>query len=119
MMSTKNLSDAPKRRSRCSLVLGTGQVLRCLGSDGRKYSQLVKGKDDLRLDAVMQQLFGVVNQFLALSPETAKRKLALRTYKVCGLPMPASHLHPTDIYAGVCDCSLPGLRVQGISGCGV
>ena len=80
-------------------------MLRCLGSDGRKYSQLVKGKDDLRLDAVMQQLFGVVNQFLALSPETAKRKLALRTYKVCGLPMPAAHLHPTNSYAGLCDCS--------------
>jgi hypothetical protein len=58
------------------------QVLRCIGSDGVEYSQLVKGKDDLRLDAVMQQLFGVVNQFLSLSAETAKRRLTLRTYKV-------------------------------------
>ncbi len=98
-------NDTAPRGTHCLLVLGTGQVLRCLGSDGRRYNQLVKGKDDLRLDAVMQQLFGVVNQFLALSPETAKRKLALRTYKVCGLPMPASHLHPTNICAGACDCS--------------
>ena len=33
-------------------------------------------------DCVMQQLFSVVNQFLAHSTETAKRQLALRCYKV-------------------------------------
>jgi ataxia telangiectasia mutated family protein len=33
----------------------------------------------------MQQLFGVVNQFLAHSSETSKRQLALRCYKVVPL----------------------------------
>jgi hypothetical protein len=72
-------------------------VLKCLGSDGVWYNQLVKGKDDLRLDAVMQQLFSVVNTFLSLDSATAQRRLAIRTYKVrllscdpaCGWWLPA------------------------------
>ncbi len=39
--------------------------IKCLGSDGRWEIQLVKGTDDLRQDAVMQQVFGLVNGLLA------------------------------------------------------
>jgi len=67
------------------------QVLKCMGSDGVWYSQLVKGKDDLRLDAVMQQLFRVVNTFLALNRETRQRRLSIRTYKV--RPSPSRPWH--------------------------
>ncbi len=41
-----------------------------------------QGKDDLRQDAVMQQVFGMVNELLQREPETQKRRLTVRTYKV-------------------------------------
>ncbi|XP_059177895.1 serine-protein kinase ATM-like [Physella acuta] len=67
------------------------KVIKCLGSDGHLRTQLVKGQDDLRQDAVMQQVFSLVNQLLAGAPETRQRQLNIRTYKViplsqkCGL----------------------------------
>lgn len=45
----------------------------------------VKGRDDLRQDAVMEQVFGMVNQLLIKNSETRKRKLKMRTYKVLSL----------------------------------
>lgn len=52
-------------------------------SAGVRHRQLVKsGNDDLRQDAVMQQLFGLINEVLAHSPATAKRRLRIVTYKV-------------------------------------
>ena len=41
-----------------------------------------QGKDDLRQDAVMQQVFSVVNNLLTKNAETRRRNLAVRTYKV-------------------------------------
>lgn len=41
---------------------------------------MVKGKDDLRQDAVMQQVFTIINSFLAANKQT--KKLLIRTYKV-------------------------------------
>jgi hypothetical protein len=38
------------------------KLIECLGSDAKKYLQLVKGNDDLRQDAVMQQMFSLVNR---------------------------------------------------------
>ena len=58
------------------------KVISCLGTDGRRRRQLVKGRDDLRQDAVMQQVFVLVNQLLAKEPATTKRKLSIRTYRV-------------------------------------
>ena len=40
------------------------KVIECVGSDGNLYRQLVKGNDDLRQDAVMQQIFSLVNLLL-------------------------------------------------------
>ncbi|CAO1305967.1 unnamed protein product [Diamesa serratosioi] len=54
----------------------------CRTSDGKIRSQLLKGKDDLRQDAVMQQVFAVVNQLLRAHKETNKIKANVRTYKV-------------------------------------
>lgn len=54
----------------------------CRTSDGKIRSQLLKGKDDLRQDAVMQQVFAVVNQLLRFHKETNKIKAKVRTYKV-------------------------------------
>ena len=54
----------------------------CLCSDGVIRPQLLKGSDDMRQDAVMQQVFGVVNQLLKNSKETSDRHARIRTYKV-------------------------------------
>lgn len=59
----------------------------CVCSDGKIRAQLVKGKDDLRQDAVMQQVFGIVNELLNQDSEFIERKLKLRTYKVTPLSM--------------------------------
>ena len=41
-----------------------------------------QGQDDLRQDAVMQQVFAVMNTLLSTSKETQQRRLKIRTYKV-------------------------------------
>ncbi|XP_062510724.1 serine-protein kinase ATM-like isoform X2 [Corticium candelabrum] len=61
------------------------KIVTCIGSDGRRRRQLVKGKDDLRQDAVMQQVFALVNKLLQKKAATRKRKLTIRTYKVIPL----------------------------------
>lgn len=40
------------------------KIVVCLGSKGGRFKQLVKGEDDLRQDAIMQQVFGTVNDLL-------------------------------------------------------
>lgn len=52
----------------------------CIGTDGLSRMQLVKGKDDLRQDAVMQQVFTIMNNLLASNKQTSR--LHIRTYKV-------------------------------------
>ncbi|KAL3883922.1 hypothetical protein ACJMK2_030148 [Sinanodonta woodiana] len=61
------------------------KIIDCVGSDGRSRRQLVKGRDDLRQDAVMQQVFEMVNNLLQKETETRKRRLKIRTYKVIPL----------------------------------
>jgi len=49
-------------------------------------SNFISGKDDLRQDAVMQQVFNVINSFLSINEETRRRRLRIRTYKVISFP---------------------------------
>lgn len=56
--------------------------LKCLCSDGKRHPQLLKGKDDLRQDAVMQQVFNIMNDMLKRSKTTRKDRLNVRTYLV-------------------------------------
>ncbi|XP_053981121.1 serine-protein kinase ATM isoform X1 [Hylaeus volcanicus] len=65
--------------------VNTPKKLICIGTDGIARYQLVKGKDDLRQDAVMQQVFNVMNILLKAYKETKRRKLMIRTYKVVPL----------------------------------
>ncbi|KAJ3555154.1 hypothetical protein NM688_g2731 [Phlebia brevispora] len=63
------------------------KILVCQGSDGRQYKQLFKGEgnDDLRQDAVMEQVFELVNMVLRRDHDTLKRDLHILTYKVVPL----------------------------------
>lgn len=61
------------------------KIIYCFGSDGRRFKQLVKGKDDTRQDLVIEQAFETVNHFLKEDKQTRERKLRLRTYKVVPL----------------------------------
>ncbi len=58
------------------------KISACYGSDGQKYKQLFKNKDDLRQDAVMQQVFRLVNELLVKDLRAKQRKLRIRTYLV-------------------------------------
>ena len=40
------------------------KIVICIGSKGGRFKQLVKGGDDLRQDAIMEQVFGTVNDLL-------------------------------------------------------
>ncbi|XP_076632451.1 serine/threonine-protein kinase tefu isoform X1 [Colletes latitarsis] len=65
--------------------MNSPKKLVCIGMDGIERYQLIKGKDDLRQDAVMQQVFNVMNILLKTCKETKRRKLMIRTYKVVPL----------------------------------
>ncbi|XP_029417756.1 serine-protein kinase ATM isoform X1 [Nannospalax galili] len=65
--------------------LNLPKIIDCVGSDGKERRQLVKGRDDLRQDAVMQQVFQMCNSLLQRNTETRKRKLTICTYKVVPL----------------------------------
>ena len=69
----------------------TGQsapkVLTAYASDGQEYKQLFKGSDndDLRQDAIMEQVFEEVSKMLRSHKATRQRDLMVRTYKVIPL----------------------------------
>ncbi|THU91880.1 hypothetical protein K435DRAFT_967914 [Dendrothele bispora CBS 962.96] len=61
------------------------------GSDGQIYVFLAKPKDDLRKDARLMDLYGIINKLLKTNSESRRRQLRIRTYGVvtlneeCGL----------------------------------
>ncbi|KAI5477754.1 protein serine/threonine kinase,ataxia telangectasia mutated family protein [Pseudohyphozyma bogoriensis] len=61
------------------------KIVTCIGDDGKRYTQLLKGEDDTRQDAVMEQTFSLINTLLARDEKTRRRKLHLRTYLVIPL----------------------------------
>ncbi|XP_044756174.1 serine-protein kinase ATM isoform X2 [Coccinella septempunctata] len=70
-----------------SLVGGKNapKKIKCIGTDGNPYEQLVKGQDDLRQDAVMQQVFTIMNSLLSANKHSYGLKI--RTYKIVPLSM--------------------------------
>lgn len=66
------------------------KILTVVASNGARYRQLVKGgNDDLRQDAIMEQVFAAVSSLLKQHRTTRQRNLGIRTYKVLPLS-PAS-----------------------------
>ncbi|KAL6937894.1 hypothetical protein ACO0RG_004419 [Hanseniaspora osmophila] len=61
------------------------KIMEFLLSDGSKKKILIKGNDDLRQDAIMQQVFKQVNLIFSSHQHSRKKKLRVRTYEV--IPM--------------------------------
>jgi serine-protein kinase ATM len=65
--------------------LSRPKIIKCYGTDGALYMQLIKGGDDTRQDAVMQQVFEHVNVMLQTDTECSQRRLHIRTYRIIPL----------------------------------
>ncbi|KAI1263998.1 phosphatidylinositol 3 [Xylariaceae sp. FL1019] len=62
------------------------KIITIVGANGQRFKQLVKGgNDDLRQDAIMEQVFAAVSSVLKLHRSTRQRNLGIRTYKVLPL----------------------------------
>ncbi|KAG1770724.1 hypothetical protein EDD22DRAFT_769941 [Suillus occidentalis] len=63
------------------------KISTCYGSNGEQFKQLFKGEgnDDMRQDAVMEQVFHLCNMVLRYDKETRRRNLNVRDYKVLPL----------------------------------
>ncbi|KPV74376.1 uncharacterized protein RHOBADRAFT_37377 [Rhodotorula graminis WP1] len=61
------------------------KIVVCVDSNGDRHKQLLKGDDDIRQDAVMEQAFELVNRLLARDEGGRRRNLKIRTYKVIPL----------------------------------
>jgi ataxia telangiectasia mutated family protein len=62
------------------------KIMTVVLDDGSKHKLLLKGgSDDLRQDAIMEQVFEKVNKILIADKESRKRQLRIRTYKVVPL----------------------------------
>ena len=73
--------------SRFSLAesgLSRPMILTCVGSDGKRYRQVVKG-EDVRSDAIMMQVFETMNTLLSRDPRARRRALHIRTFRVVPL----------------------------------
>ncbi|KAL7930004.1 hypothetical protein V8C35DRAFT_313835 [Trichoderma chlorosporum] len=92
--ANRNYSKVPMiSRLEPTMAIASGvsapKIITAIGTDGAKYKQLVKGgQDDLRQDAIMEQVFAAVSSLLKLHRATRQRNLGIRTYKV--LPLTAS-----------------------------
>ncbi|KAI8958799.1 Serine/threonine-protein kinase tel-1 [Daldinia sp. FL1419] len=65
------------------------KIITVVGTNGERFKQLVKGgNDDLRQDAIMEQVFAAVSSVLKHHRSTQQRNLGIRTYKV--LPLTAA-----------------------------
>jgi len=91
LSATPDYSDVPIiQKFEYDMTIAGGvsapKIITALGSDGKRYKQLVKGgNDDLRQDAIMEQVFAAVSELLKLHRTTRQRNLGIRTYKVLPL----------------------------------
>ncbi|KAK4165341.1 Serine/threonine-protein kinase tel1 [Cladorrhinum sp. PSN259] len=91
LSASQDYSDIPmivKFDPHMSIASGVSapKIITAIGSNGQKFRQLVKGgNDDLRQDAIMEQVFAAVSELLKLHRTTRQRNLGIRTYKVLPL----------------------------------
>ncbi|KAJ1335593.1 serine-protein kinase ATM [Microdochium nivale] len=83
-----NLPYIVKLESHMTIASGVSapKIITAVGSNGQRFKQLVKGgNDDLRQDAIMEQVFASVSAVLKKHRATQQRNLGIRTYKVLPL----------------------------------
>nr|XP_001401277.2 serine/threonine-protein kinase tel1 [Aspergillus niger CBS 513.88] len=86
-----NDNDVPKLvRYNPEFTIASGvsapKIVTAIASNGSRYKQLFKGgNDDLRQDAIMEQVFEQVSSLLKDHQVTRQRNLGIRTYKVLPL----------------------------------
>jgi len=61
------------------------KIIVCEGTDGVQYKQLVKGGDDMRQDAILEQVFEVNNLLFRQNREINRRNIRIRTYHIIPL----------------------------------
>ncbi|PVH96335.1 hypothetical protein DM02DRAFT_569817, partial [Periconia macrospinosa] len=89
--ANQDYSDLPRIAgfgSRMTIANGLSapKIITAKGTDGKPYKQLFKsGNDDLRQDAIMEQVFDQVSRLLKNHTATRLRNLGIRTYKVLPL----------------------------------
>ena len=91
MKDYSDIATISKLEPQMSIASGVSapKIITAVGTNGVRYKQLVKGgNDDLRQDAIMEQVFAAVSALLKLHRATQQRALDIRTYKV--LPLTAS-----------------------------
>uniref|UniRef100_D8Q186 Serine/threonine-protein kinase TEL1 n=1 Tax=Schizophyllum commune (strain H4-8 / FGSC 9210) TaxID=578458 RepID=D8Q186_SCHCM len=72
--------------------LALPKVSKCRDVYGQSHKELGEGNDDLRQDAVMEQVFELCNSILQRDQETRRRRLTMRCYKVVPLAAQAGVL---------------------------
>lgn len=94
LSATRDYSSVPtilKLEPTMTIASGVSapKIITAVSTDGVRYKQLVKGgHDDLRQDAIMEQVFAAVSSLLKLHRAAQQRNLGIRTYKV--LPLTAT-----------------------------
>ncbi|WRT69110.1 uncharacterized protein IL334_006094 [Kwoniella shivajii] len=62
------------------------RIMRCIDSTNKQHQQLFKADDEVRQDAVMEQVFTMTNDLLIRDRQAKARSLKFRTYNVVPLP---------------------------------
>ncbi|WVF65515.1 hypothetical protein IAT40_000243 [Kwoniella sp. CBS 6097] len=62
------------------------KIMKCYDSIGKQHQQLFKADDEVRQDAVMEQVFTITNDLLSRDRQAKARDLRYRTYNVVPLP---------------------------------
>ncbi|KAK0123635.1 Serine/threonine-protein kinase tel1 [Cadophora gregata] len=109
------------------------KIIVAVSSNGAKFTQLVKGgNDDLRQDAIMEQVFEQVSGLLQRNKSTRQRNLSIKTYRVLPLTnetgvlefvantiplheylIPAHEkYHPKDLKANACRKAISDVQTQ-------
>ncbi|KAJ5678082.1 uncharacterized protein N7477_003715 [Penicillium maclennaniae] len=93
-LSTGNLKSPSIQKFLSEFTIASGvsapKIVTCIATNGERYKQLYKGgNDDLRQDAIMEQVFEQVSSLLKDHQPTRQRKLGIRTYKVLPLTLNA------------------------------
>ncbi|GMK57115.1 hypothetical protein CspeluHIS016_0309550 [Cutaneotrichosporon spelunceum] len=83
----ENIPTLDRYRSKYKLAGGLHRpsIMTCYDSLGQEHVQLFKGEDDVRQDAVMEQVFEMTNRLMQRDRRANVRNLKFRTYNVVHL----------------------------------